>query len=150
MIVGGFTAAAALTLSLTACSSSGGSTAAPAQSSAPAAQPAPAGSSAAPGAASPSAAGSASAPKPAGGVATPNMAQNLALIAGLKQIDPNLANDQQGALAKAQATCGEIKAGKDDATVAADAAASFSGNGTTLTAQQGQMIAVIVKAALCP
>ncbi|GAA5017642.1 hypothetical protein GCM10025734_68650 [Kitasatospora paranensis] len=149
MIVGGITAAAALTLTLTACSSSG-TAAAPAQSSAPAAQPAPAGSSAAPGAASPSAAGSASAPKPAGGVATPNMAQNLALIAGLKQIDPNLAKDQQGALAKAQATCGEIKAGKDDATVAADAAASFSGNGTTLTAQQGQMIAVIVKAALCP
>ncbi|MFD9126055.1 DUF732 domain-containing protein [Kitasatospora sp. NPDC059571] len=149
MIVTCLTAATALTLTLSACSSSGSTTAAaPSQSSSSAAaQPAPAGSSSAPaGTASPSGTG-APATKPVG---TPGAAQQLALMGGLKQIDPNLAKDQQHALAQAQLTCAEIRSGKDEATVAKDTAANFSSGGAALSEQQGQMIAVIVKAALCP
>ncbi|MEV6210541.1 hypothetical protein [Kitasatospora sp. NPDC051914] len=149
MIVTTLTAAAAL--SLTACSSDGGGTAEPAKSSATVAAPASstpatAGSSAPAGTSAPSTAPT----KAAGTPNTEQLAKELAMVAGLKQIDPKLAQDNQKTVAAAQQTCADIKAGKDDATVAKNTVGYFGAAGASLNEQQGQMVAVIVKAALCP
>ncbi|WP_344621650.1 DUF732 domain-containing protein [Kitasatospora arboriphila] len=153
MIVTTLTAAAALSLSLTACGSDGGGTAAPAKSSAAATAAAPAASTpAAADSAAPAASTAApTAPTKAAGTADPTqLAKELAMVAGLKQIDPKLAADNQKTVAAAQQTCADIKAGKDDATVAKNTTTYFAATGAKVTDQQGQMIAVIVKAALCP
>lgn len=152
MIVTTLTAAAVL--SLAACSSNGGSTdaAAPSQAaSAPAAAPTD-------GAGAASAAPSTTAGDPAAAAskaaaataAAGDKAKELALVGGLGQINPKLAQDQQASLAAAAQTCADLKAGKDPETVAKNTTRYFSANGTTVTEQQGQMITVLVKAALCP
>ncbi|MEW1913604.1 hypothetical protein AB0442_35140 [Kitasatospora sp. NPDC085895] len=152
MIVTTLTAAAALSLSLTACGSDGGGTAAPAKSSAATAAAPAASTPAAADSATPAASTAApTAPTKAAGTADPTqLAKELAMVAGLKQIDPKLAADNQKTVAAAQQTCADIKAGKDDATVAKNTTTYFAATGAKVTDQQGQMIAVIVKAALCP
>ncbi|WP_405010468.1 DUF732 domain-containing protein [Kitasatospora sp. NBC_01539] len=152
MIVTTLTAAAVL--SLGACSSDGGKTADAAPPVSPAASAPAAGASSA----APEAPASASAttalpttpPKPAGTAAAAETAKQLAMVAGLGQIDPKLALDKERSIAAAQRTCGDIHAGKDAATVAKNTAGYFSGAGSTLSEQQGQMIAVIVQASICP
>ncbi|PBC76422.1 hypothetical protein BX265_1138 [Streptomyces sp. TLI_235] len=149
MIVTTLTAAAAL--SLAACSSSGSTTAEPAKTSATAAAPA-SGAPTAAGSSAPAASTAATtAPTKAAGTPNPTeLAKELAMVAGLKQIDPKLAADNQKTVAAAQQTCADIKAGKDDATVAKNTITYFAATGATVNEQQSQMIAVIVKAALCP
>lgn len=147
MIVTTLTAAAALSLSLTACGSDGGGTAEPAKSSATAAAPASSAPTAADSPAPAASTAAPTAPTKAAGTADPTQ---LAMVAGLKQIDPKLAADNQKTVAAAQQTCADIKAGKDDATVAKNTTTYFAATGAKVTDQQGQMIAVIVKAALCP
>ncbi|MEU9131712.1 hypothetical protein AB0D08_26975 [Kitasatospora sp. NPDC048540] len=123
--------AAAALLSLTACGSSGSTTAAP---QAPVAS---------------SGAGTPAGKQPAPVVPSPNAAQQAGLLAGLKAINPALAADPATAVAGAQYVCAEIHAGKDDATVAKEAAAKFSGGAVTLNDAQGKVVASAVKASFC-
>ncbi|GJF27502.1 hypothetical protein KNE206_02020 [Kitasatospora sp. NE20-6] len=150
MIVTTLTAAAVL--SLGACSSDGGKTADAAPPVSPTASaPAADASSAVPEApASATTALPTTLPKPSGTAAAAETAKQLAMVAGLGQIDPKLALDKERTIAAAQRTCGDIHAGKDAATVAKNTAGYFSGAGSTLSEQQGQMIAVIVQASICP
>ncbi|WP_371099505.1 DUF732 domain-containing protein, partial [Streptomyces sanglieri] len=76
--------------------------------------------------------------------------QTAGLIAALKAVDPALAADQAKAIGKALNVCQEIKAGKDDTTLANNAAQRFSGGSVTLTPEQGAVIVAAVKASFCP
>ncbi|MEW1550577.1 hypothetical protein [Streptomyces tsukubensis] len=58
-------------------------------------------------------------------VPSPNVAQTAGLTAALKAVDPALAADQAKAIGKALSVCQEIKAGKDDTTLADNAAQRF-------------------------
>lgn len=142
---------AAALLTLTTCDDDGSGSAS-ATSSAPVA-PAPATTSAAPAssAASPASSAPAAASAPAvGSVPSPNVAQTAGLTAALKAVDPALAADQAKAIGKALGVCQEIKAGKDDTTLANNAAQRFSGGSVTLTPEQGAVIVAAVKASFCP
>ncbi|MGW0940140.1 DUF732 domain-containing protein [Streptomyces sp. NPDC002666] len=72
------------------------------------------------------------------------------MTAALKAVDPALAADQAKAIGKALSVCQEIKAGKDDTTLANNAAQRFSGGSVTLTPEQGAVIVAAVKAFLLP
>ncbi|MFF0295562.1 DUF732 domain-containing protein [Kitasatospora sp. NPDC004614] len=135
LLAAGLTAVAIATL--TACSSNPASPAA--RSSSSPTQPAN----------SPSTASIGSSAPPAGSIPSPNAAQTAGLVAALKAVNPEIAVDQAKAVARARNVCQEIKAGKDDTTLAANAAARFSGGSVTITPEQGTAIVAGVKAAFC-
>lgn len=84
-------------------------------------------------------------------IPSPDAGQTAALMATLKTIKPELAADEERAVNRSRNVCSDVQAGKDTATVAANANARFSG-GTAgeLTDAQGQQIADAVKATFCP
>jgi hypothetical protein len=87
--------------------------------------------------------------KPAA-VPSPDAAQTKTLMTALKGIKPELAAEQERAVRRAQNVCQEVKAGKDEATLATNANARFSG-GTAgqLTDAQGAKIVKAVKDSFC-
>ncbi|MER8186468.1 DUF732 domain-containing protein [Kitasatospora sp. NPDC094015] len=126
-------AAAGALLSLTACGSSGG----------------PATPNPAPTQAAATSAAGATKPSAPPVVPSPNAAQQAGLLAGLKIVNPELAADPTKAVAGAQYVCAQIQSGKDEATVAKEAAAKFSGGSVTLNDQQGKLVATAVKTSFC-
>ncbi|WP_327253195.1 DUF732 domain-containing protein [Streptomyces sp. NBC_01244] len=87
--------------------------------------------------------------KPAA-VPSPDAAQTKALMTALKGIKPELAADEERAVRRAQNVCQEVKAGKDEAAMATNANARFSG-GTAgqLSDAQGAKIVKAVKDSFC-
>ncbi|MER5894736.1 DUF732 domain-containing protein [Streptomyces sp. NPDC001876] len=71
-------------------------------------------------------------------------------MTALSHIKPELAQDEERAVNRARNVCSDLQAGKDDATVAANANARFSGGSAgQLTDAQGAEIAKAVKASFC-
>ncbi|MFJ1704679.1 DUF732 domain-containing protein [Kitasatospora sp. NPDC088346] len=136
-------AAAATLFSLTACGSSG--------SDSP--QAAPTKAAGTPSAAAGAATGGTGSAKPTASgsvvVPSPNAAQQAGLLAGLKAVNPELAADPAKAVGSAQYVCAQIHTGKDDAAVAKEAAARFSGGSVTLTDQQGKLVIAAVRTSFC-
>lgn len=83
-------------------------------------------------------------------IPSPDAGQTAALMDALKGIKPELAADEERAVNRSRNVCSDLQAGKDSATVAANANSRFSG-GTAgeLTDAQGQQIVDAVKAAFC-
>ncbi|WP_371494277.1 DUF732 domain-containing protein [Kitasatospora sp. NBC_00374] len=133
-------AAAASLLSLTACGSS--APASPQAAPTQAGSTPTAGATGATGAAKPTASGAVVVP-------SPNAAQQAGLLAGLKAVNPELAADPAKAVGSAQYVCAQIHTGKDDAAVAKEAAARFSGGSVTLTDQQGKLVIAAVRTSFC-
>ncbi|MEU9231185.1 DUF732 domain-containing protein [Streptomyces subrutilus] len=91
-----------------------------------------------------------SAPANPAAAPSPDAAQTKALMTALKGIKPELAANEERAVRRAQNVCQEVKAGKDEATLATNANARFSG-GTAgqLTDAQGAKIVKAVKDTFC-
>ncbi|MGW0530696.1 hypothetical protein [Streptomyces sp. NPDC003032] len=83
-------------------------------------------------------------------IPSPDAAQTKALVTGLRNIKPELAADEERAVNRSRNVCSDVRAKKDDATMAKNANYRFSG-GTAgqLTDEQGAKIVAIVKSSFC-
>jgi hypothetical protein len=83
-------------------------------------------------------------------IPSPDAEETNALVTALGNIKPELAADEDKAVNRARNVCSDLQAGKDDATVAANANARFSGGDAgQLTDAQGAKIADVVMATFC-
>ena len=80
---------------------------------------------------------------------SPTDEQSLRFLMALGRVDPRLGGNPDAALSAAQDVCADIKAGVDDAAIAAAAAERFSAEGVALSPQQGTQIADAVREAYC-
>ncbi|MEU4100658.1 hypothetical protein AB0F16_08615 [Streptomyces tanashiensis] len=126
------TAALALALALTACNTSD-NPAASGKSSAEASTATPA---------SP-------APTTSSAFLRPTPEQETALVSALTAIDPALTTKPERATSRSVGVCDDIRKGKDDATVAKNAAYRYNGGTASVDEAKGALIAEAIKTTYC-
>ncbi|XUZ27344.1 hypothetical protein ACQVDT_21410 [Streptomyces sp. RMIT01] len=98
----------------------------------------------------PKAAESSSSAPAVSSIPSPDADQTKALTDALSAIKPELAQDTERAVNRARNVCKDVQDGKDEATVAANANARFSGGSASqLTDAQGAEIVTAVKSSFC-
>ncbi|MFF9854048.1 hypothetical protein [Streptomyces litmocidini] len=124
-------ATAALALTLTACNTSD--------------RPSASGKSSATASTVPAA----SAPTTSSAFLRPTPEQETALVAALTAIDPALTTKPERAVSRSVGVCDDIRKGKDDATVAKNAAYRYNGGTASVDEAKGALIAEAIKTTYC-
>lgn len=79
----------------------------------------------------------------------PTPDQEKTLIAALTAIDPGLTVKEERAISRSVGVCDDMLKGKDDATVAKNAALRYGGGDATVDEAKGARIAAAIKDAYC-
>lgn len=82
--------------------------------------------------------------------ASPDDTQTAALLAALNTVVPGVADDEERVLTGARDVCLDISQGKDDATLAGNAARRFPApDGTAVTGEQASQLVQAVRDSFC-